>query len=46
MANDQDYVELGQVCGKVCKALYGRLEGRQLDQLNPPVLDAIVDLTT
>ena len=46
MANEQDYIELGQDCGKVCKALYGRLEGRQSDELNQPVLDAIGDLTT
>ena len=46
MANDQDYVDLGQTCGNVCKALYGGLKGRQLDELDQPVLDAIGDLTT
>ena len=46
MTNEQDYIDLGQDCGKVCKALYGRLEGRPSDELNQPVLDAIGDLTT
>ena len=46
MANDRDYVDLGQTCGSVCKALYGGLKGRQLEELNRPVLDAIGDLTT
>ena len=45
MANDQDYVDLGKTCGDVCKALYGGLKGRQLYDLNQPVLDAIGDLT-
>ena len=45
MANEQDYVELGQDCGKVCNALYERLEGRKTDELNQPVLYAIGDLT-
>ena len=46
MTNDQDYIELGQTCGNVCKALYGRLKGRQLGELSQPVLDAIEGLTT
>jgi hypothetical protein len=46
MANDQDYVDLGQACGDVCQALYRKLKGRQLDQLNQSVLDAIGVLTT
>ena len=45
MANSQDYAELGEECGKVCKALYGRLKGRQPDELNQHILDAIGDLT-
>jgi hypothetical protein len=44
MANDQEYVELGQACGDVCQALYQRLKGRRLDELNQFVLDAIGDL--
>jgi hypothetical protein len=46
MANDQDYVDLGQACGDVCQVLYRKLKGRQLDQLNQSVLDAIGVLTT
>jgi hypothetical protein len=45
MANDQDYVDLGRVCGHVCQVLYRRLKGRQLDGLNQPILYAIGDLT-
>jgi hypothetical protein len=46
MAKDQDYVELGQACGDACQVLYQELEGRQLNQLNQPVLDAIEELNT
>jgi hypothetical protein len=46
MANDQDYVDIGQACGDVCQILYSKLKGRQLDQLNQSVLDAIGVLTT
>ena len=46
MANDQDYVDLGQACGDVCQVLYQKLKGRKLDQLNKSVLDAIGGLTT
>jgi hypothetical protein len=46
MANDEDYVDLGQACGDICQALYLRLKGRQLEQLNQSVLDAIGVLTT
>ena len=45
MSNDQDYVDLGRACADVCQALYRRLKGRRLDQLNPPVLSAIGELT-
>jgi hypothetical protein len=41
MANDRDYVDLGNACGDVCQALNKKLKGRQLDQLNQSVLDAI-----
>jgi hypothetical protein len=44
MANDQDYVELGQACGDVCQALYQRLKGRRSDEVNKSVLDAIGNL--
>jgi hypothetical protein len=46
MANNQDYVELGQACADVCQALYQRLKGRRPDELNQPVLDAIGNLDT
>jgi hypothetical protein len=46
MANDQDYVDLGQACGDVCQVLYRKLKGKQLDQLNRSVLDAIGVLNT
>jgi hypothetical protein len=45
MANYQDYVDLGRNCGNVCEVLHRRLEGKQLDELNQAVLDAIGDLT-
>jgi hypothetical protein len=45
MANDQDYVDLGQACGDLCQVLYRKLKGRHLDQLNQSVLDAIGVLT-
>ena len=44
MSNNQDYVDLGRACGDVCQILYRRLKGRQLDQLNHSVLDAIGEL--
>jgi hypothetical protein len=44
MANDQDYVELGQACADVCQALYQRLKGRRSDEINKSVLDAIGNL--
>ena len=45
MANDQDYVHLGQACGDVCQVLHRGLKGRQLDGLTLVVLDAVGDLT-
>ena len=45
MANDEDYIELGRACADVCQALYQRLKGRRLDELNQPVLRAIGGLT-
>ena len=36
---------LGQACSKVCQALYWRLMGRHLDELNQSVLCAIGTLT-
>ena len=45
MANKHDYVELGKSCGRVCQALDRGLDGRQLDELNGSVLEAIGQLT-
>ena len=42
---DQDYIDLGRVCGNVCQVLSRRLKGGRFDELSPPVLDAIGDLT-
>ena len=46
MANNEEYVELGQACADVCQALYQRLEGRRSDELNKSVLNAIGNLNT
>ena len=46
MANESDYVELGLACANVCKALDRGMNGRKLDDLNQPVREAIVLLTT
>ena len=46
MANNEDYVELGQACADVCQALYQRLKGRRPDEINQSVLDAIGTLNT
>ena len=46
MANYKDYVNLGKNCGNVCQVLDRRLKGKQVDELNEAVLDAISDLTT
>ena len=46
MTNDDDFVELGRICAGVCQALYRRLKGRQLDELDQSVVDAIGELTT
>ena len=46
MVNEEDYVDLGLSCADVCKALDRGLEGKQLDELSPSVLEAINQLTT
>ncbi|KAF9783181.1 hypothetical protein BJ322DRAFT_1212004 [Thelephora terrestris] len=46
LANQQDFVDLGLACARVCKALDRGLKGRQLSDLNPSVLEAIEELTT
>ena len=46
MASKADYVELGLICADVCDALKRRTDGRQMNQLNRPVVEAIEKLTT
>ena len=45
MANKSDYVDLGLACADVCKALERGLDGKELDDLSPPVREAIEQLT-
>ena len=44
MANELDYIELGLSCAEVCETLDQGLKGRQLDELDQPVLGAIGQL--
>ena len=46
MANERDYVDLGRSCVDVCKALDRGLKRRRSDEVTPPVLEAIEQLTT
>ena len=46
MANKSDYVNLGLTCVDVCKALHQGMDGKELDDLRPPVREAIEKLTT
>ena len=46
MANERDYVDLGRSCADVCKALDRGLKRRRSDEMSPPVLDAIEQLTS
>jgi hypothetical protein len=46
MANGMDYVELGLACAGVCKALDRGMNGRQADQFNRSVFEAIEELTS
>jgi hypothetical protein len=45
MANQQDYVELGLNCAEICTALGRGMNGKQLNDLNSSVRDAIGQLT-
>jgi len=45
MINKADYVELGLACAEACGALHRGLNGRRVDKLSRPVLEAIGDLT-
>ena len=46
VANKQGFVELGRSCADVCKTLGRGLEGRELDDLSDPLMEAIGGLTT
>jgi len=46
MAKKAGYVELGLTCADTCKVLSRGIDGKRADQLNRPVLEAIVKLTT
>ena len=46
MANRSDCVELGLACADVCKALERGMNGRQANEFNRPVFEAIDQLTT
>ena len=46
MGNEVDYVNLGLACADVCRALDRGLNGRQVDELNQSVFEAIGQLTT
>ena len=46
MANRSDCVELGLACADVCKAFERGMSGRQANDLNRPVFEAIDQLTT
>ena len=45
MANQADYVELGETCANVCLALGRGLEGKSLNELSNSVCEAIKQLT-
>lgn len=46
MINEEDCVDLGLACANVCRALDRGMNGRRVDELNQPVLEAIEQLTT
>ena len=46
MTNQVDYVELGLVCANVCTALGRGLNGKELEDLNSSVREAINQLKT
>lgn len=45
VANEQDYVDLGWCCADVCEGLVQGLEGRELHELGPLVLETIEHFT-
>ena len=46
MSNRVDYVELGLVCANICTALDRGLSGKELNDLNNSVREAINQLKT
>jgi len=46
MINEQDYVELGLSCAKICRALDRGMDGKRLDDLSQSVREAINRLMT
>ena len=46
MPKRTDCVELGLACADVCKALDRGMNGRQADQFNRSVFEAVEQLTT
>ena len=44
MANEQDYVNLGLSCAKICKALERGMDGRKLNELSKSMREAISEL--
>ena len=46
MAKSTDCVQLGLACANVCRALDRGMNGRQADQFNRSVFEAIEELTT
>ena len=46
MGNKTDYVELGLACADICEALKQGTNGRELEDLNQSVRDAIAQLKT
>ena len=45
MANQNDYVDLGQTCADACLALSRGLEGKSMNELSNSVCEAIKQLT-
>ena len=45
IANDQDYVDLGQACADICKALELGMSSKKLEELSRTVGDAKKQLT-
>jgi len=44
MINHEDYVALGLTCVDICTALKQGMDGKELNDLNPPIRKAIKQL--